>query len=162
MACMGENDTETQPSFDEMEVDLRDRREDILQVFMSHDSDVYDTSELRVIADIPQGSIKFHLDKLKDWGLIVDLDERVPPSHGGGNDAKQWRLTDRGLTFTEDRIVYVAPEDVEELARRVVELEREVDDLREQHERDIREIKEEVQNKIGSLKNLLPSPNGQR
>lgn len=159
---MGEDDTESEPSFDEIEVDLREHRENILQVFMSHDDDVYDSSELRVIADIPQGSIKHHLDKLRGWGLIEELDERVPPSHGGGNDAKQWRLTERGEAFTEEYIIYVAPADVDELARRVVDLEREVDDLRDQHEKDIRDVKQRVQEQIGNLKNLLPSPNGQR
>lgn len=164
MACMGGDDTESEPSFEEIEVELREHRENILQVYMSHDSDVFDSSELRVIAGVPEGSIKFHLDKLKDWGLIEDLDERVRPAHGGGSDAKQWRLTERGESFTEEFVVYVPPGDVDELARRLVDLERRLDAMQEAHESEVAEIKDEMNARLDRIEKAVTGgqPNGQR
>lgn len=152
---MGENDTESEATFDEIAAGLRDRREEILQLFMSYDRDTFDSSEVRELGDIPDGSLKYHLDKLEGWGLIEELDERVPPTYGGGSDAKQWRLTERGEAFTEEKIIYVAPADVEELARRVVDLERDLDAMQESREDKIQDLRDEFHTRLDRLENVL-------
>lgn len=163
MSYMTDDDTESAVDFEEIAGSLRSRREDILQVFMSHEKDVFDSSELRVLSGIPEGSKNHHYGKLEGWGLIEQLDERVPPAYGSGSDAKQWRLTERGERFTEEHIVYVPPKDVDELARRLVELEREVDDLRETHEDDVEGLKERFDAGLDELMGRIKSSdNGQQ
>lgn len=157
---MGSSEEADEVSFEKLSRLLKERREDMLKVFMEHDGDVFDTSELREFSGIPDGSTRFHLDKLVGWGLIEELDERVPGTFGSGSDAIQWRLTDRGKAFIDDHILYVEPAGLEELNERIVELEHAVETLETQHEEELQEVRGQVRKQLSSIKSALPSQNG--
>lgn len=146
------------PTFSELDEIMKDRREAILTVFISQDGTTFDTSELRAHSGIPNGSTKFHLDKLVDWGLIEQLDKRAPPALANGDDAKLFRITERGREYAKDHIRHAEPDDLDELADRLIELEESLDALEEQHRAEMKDLKKQLHERLSSLKNALPSP----
>lgn len=151
-------------SLDEVSDELKEPRRNILEVFISYDGDAFNTSTLRKRSGVSSHSMNHHLEQLVEWDILEELDERDHPEHGGGSKARQWQLTERGETFVEDYIVYVPPADVEELARRLVDLERELADLREEHDEDVDDLKDRVDDGLDKVIGIVTGEgdNGQR
>lgn len=91
----------TLDSMEEIARHLGDKRERLLRTFIDYDDNQIDTSTLRVEAGVATGSIHHHLETLVEWGFVREHNtRRYTP--GGGSDARQWSLTDRGHEFYAD------------------------------------------------------------
>lgn len=120
------------PTFEEMVDRLGDQRRDILGALKQSDESQLNTSDLRMGADVPSGSMTHHMETLQRWGLV----EEVGRVHvGRGSRAIVWGLTQDGEEFIEEggldsgRRVARA-DDVQRLNQRVDELENDVRDLK--------------------------------
>lgn len=90
------------------------------------------TSELRRDADIPQGSKRYHFNRLRvdspddvdSWGYIREVD-RVP-SEFGGSDERVWALTSAGEEYVEQTLSVDPTTRDEGLTTRIERLERTV------------------------------------
>lgn len=91
------------------------------------------TSELRRDADIPQGSKRYHFDRLRvdpsdedvdSWGYIKVVD-RVPSEYGG-SDERVWALTSAGEEYVEETLSVDPTTREEGLTSRIEALERTV------------------------------------
>lgn len=91
------------------------------------------TSELRRDADIPQGSKRYHFDRLRvdpsdpdvdSWGYIQVVDE--VPSEFGGSDERVWSLTSAGEEYVEETLSVDPTTREEGLTTRIEALERTV------------------------------------
>lgn len=87
------------PTFEEMAERLGDQRRDILGVLKQSDGSRLNTSDLRMGADVPSGSMTHHMETLQRWGLVEEVD-RVHV--GRGSRAIVWGLTQDGEEFIED------------------------------------------------------------
>lgn len=119
-------------TFEEMVDRLGDQRRDILGALQQSDESRLNTSDLRMGADVPSGSMTHHMETLQRWGLV----EEVGRVHvGRGSRAIVWGLTQDGEEFIEEggldsgRRVARA-DDVQRLNQRVDELENDVRDLK--------------------------------
>lgn len=128
-------------TFEEMVDRLGDQRRDILSVLKRSDESRLNTSDLRMGADVPSGSMTHHMETLQRWGLVEEVD-RVHV--GRGSRAIVWSLTDTGEEFIEDggldagRRVARA-DDIEELrevqaahSQRIDEVEADIKTIRSQ------------------------------
>lgn len=91
------------------------------------------TSELRRDAGIPQGSKRYHFDRLRvdpsddsvdSWSYIKEVD-RVP-SEFGGSDERVWALTSAGEEYVEETLSVDPTTREEGLTSRIEALERTV------------------------------------
>lgn len=91
------------------------------------------TSELRRDADIPQGSKRYHFDRLRvdpaddgvdSWGYIKVVD-RVPSEYGG-SDERVWSLTSAGEEYVEETLSVDPTTREKGLTSRIEALERTV------------------------------------
>lgn len=121
------------PSFKTISQSLGKPRKELLTAFLESDRSVVNTAQLREHTTVARGSTLHHLEKLVEWGLIVEEDGRE--YHGrGGRDARTWALTDRGEEFCADHLgaplsEFVSPEDVAELNAEVTEATERVSDV---------------------------------
>lgn len=142
-------------SFDEIEYRLGEQREQLLQAFDKRGRTEIDTSTLRRDSGVPTGSVRHHLEKLVEWGLVIEEDSRRYISSGGSH-ARVWSLTERGEEFVDECIDQHIPEaDLEALQQRVVKLESEIEEMREQHEKDLEDLNSRMKQAILSLKEQL-------
>lgn len=113
------------PSFKTISQSLGKPRKELLTAFLESDRSVVNTAQLREHTTVSRGSTLHHLERLVEWGLVVEEDGRE--YHGrGGRDARTWALTDRGETFCADHLgaplsEFVSPDDVAELNERLTE-----------------------------------------
>ncbi len=119
-------------TFEEMVERLGDQRRDLLSVLKRSDGSRLNTSDLRMGADVPSGSMSHHMETLQRWGLIEEVD-RVHV--GRGSRAIVWALTDAGEDFiAEDGLEsgrkVARADDVQQLNQRVDELEDKVKNLK--------------------------------
>jgi predicted ArsR family transcriptional regulator len=120
------------PSLASIEERISDTRADLLAV-LGRAADAGDgglpTGELRREADIPTGSMSYHMDALEEWAL-VDVVGRE--QEGGGDPSKVWALTERGREFLERPATHRLPtrEEVEALHDRVDALEEQLSELK--------------------------------
>jgi DNA-binding transcriptional ArsR family regulator len=88
----------------------------------------YTTAELRAETSVPQGSAIHHLERLLDWGLVTENDERAFDAQSG-RETRVWEISERGMKFCDDYIdttEAVSPEAFAALKTRVSSLEEEV------------------------------------
>ncbi|HET7323023.1 MAG TPA: hypothetical protein VFJ06_01700 [Halococcus sp.] len=117
--------SEDQPSFKTISQSLGKPRKELLMSFLEVDKSVLNTAQLREHTTVPRGSVLHHMERLMDWGLVVDGGSRE--YHGrGGKDARTWELTDRGETFCADHLgaplsEFVSPDDVTKLNAKVTD-----------------------------------------
>lgn len=132
-------ETETEdadvPSFETIIQSLGEPRRELLTAFLESDRAVLNTSQLRENTTVSSGSVIHHLDRLTQWGLVVEEGEREYHGHGGSN-ARTWSLTDRGETFCADHLgtpmsEFVSPSDVAELRSQVAANSERLDTLEE-------------------------------
>lgn len=137
---MGASETsqnQTQPaSFGAINQHLGDRREELLAELNPPDyADAgedwdprYTTAELRAETSVPQGSAIHHLERLLDWGLVKEHDDRAFDAQSG-RETRVWEISERGMAFCDDHIDEedtVSPEAFAALKTRVSSLEQEV------------------------------------
>jgi predicted ArsR family transcriptional regulator len=121
------------PSFKTISQSLGKPRKELLMAFLESDKSTLNTAQLREQTTVSRGSTIHHLERLVEWGLIVEEDSRE--YHGrGGKDARTWALTDRGETFCADHLgaplsEFVSPDDVAELNERLTETTERVGDV---------------------------------
>jgi molybdopterin converting factor small subunit len=88
----------------------------------------YTTAELRAETSVPTGSALHHLERLAEWGLINEHDDRAFDAQSG-RETRVWEITERGMDFCDDYIETsetVTPEAFAALKQRVSSLEEEV------------------------------------
>lgn len=140
--------------FETIAKSLGENRRELLTAFLETDKSTLTTADLRGHTTVPRGSIIHHLERLRDWGLIEEQEEREFDSRSG-RQARVWAITERGESFCAEEIdapasAFVSPEEVAALKERVADLEKEtqrIDDLEEQLEamkRILRRITEEI------------------
>ncbi len=129
-------------TFEEMVDRLGDQRRDILGVLKQSDESRLNTSDLRMGADVPSGSMTHHMETLQRWGLV----EEVGRVHvGRGSRAIVWGLTQDGEEFIEEggldsgRRVARA-DDLDELQEDVITLNQRVDGM----EADVKTVRSQV------------------
>jgi DNA-binding PadR family transcriptional regulator len=111
------------PSFKTISQSLGKPRRELLMAFLESDRSTLNTAQLREQTTVSRGSTIHHLERLVEWGLVVEEDARE--RHGrGGRDARTWALTDRGETFCADHLgaplsEFVSPDDIAELNDRL-------------------------------------------
>lgn len=120
------------PSLERIEEQISDTRADLLAVLARADDDGdggLPTGALRREADVPTGSMSYHMDALQEWGL-VDVVGRE--QEGGGDPSKVWALAERGRAFLDRPASHRLPtrEEVEALHDRVGALEDELSELK--------------------------------
>lgn len=144
------------PTFEEMATSLDRRRQDLLSVLHAADESRMNTSALRRTADVPSGSMTHHMKKLERWELVEE-DGRAYV--GGGSKAIVWQLTDRGGEFCEKHLDEIrtlpSHQEVKQLRERVAELETQLSEMEEQHEKDIADLEGRMKRAIESLKGAL-------
>lgn len=126
-----ENTDSTGPTFEEMASNLGDRRRALLRVLQQADDSALNTSRLRERADVPTGSIGHHLELLERWGLIEESGREYA---GRGSRARVWAFTADGETFVEEYLdsEHGPTASVDDLARRIEQLEQENQHLKEE------------------------------
>jgi predicted ArsR family transcriptional regulator len=121
-----------EPSLATIAEQISDTRADLLAV-LGRDADAggdgLPTGELRREADVPTGSMSYHMDALEEWGL-VDVVGRE--QEGGGDPSKVWALTARGQEFLDRPAARRLPTraEVEALHDRVDALEEQLSELK--------------------------------
>jgi hypothetical protein len=137
MSTSDASDKQTQPaSFQSINQHLGQRREELLSELDIPDyADVgedwdprYTATELRAETSVPQGSAIHHLERLLDWGLVKEHDDRAFDAQSG-RETRVWEITERGMEFCDDHIETseaVSPEAFAALKTRVSSLEEEV------------------------------------
>jgi hypothetical protein len=143
MSTSEASDNHTQPaSFQAINQHLGQRRRELLSELDIPDyADVgedwdprYTTAELRTETSVPQGSAIHHLERLLDWGLVKEHDDRAFDAQSG-RETRVWEITERGMEFCDDYIdttETVSPEAFAALKTRVSSLEEEVTQRDEQ------------------------------
>lgn len=131
-ALESEKNREIDLTVEEMVDRLGDQRRDLLSVLQRSDSSRLNTSDLRMAADVPSGSMTHHMETLQRWGLVEEVD-RVHV--GRGSRAIVWSLTDAGEEFIaegglESGRRVARADDIQQLNQRVDELENDVRDLK--------------------------------
>lgn len=116
---------------------LGEPREELLIAFLETDREVLSTADLRDHTSVSRGSIIHHLDRLEQWGLVAEQDEREY-HRGGGPTARTWTLTSRGRSFCDEVVstparVFVSPDDVAVLEQRVDSIETEIEEIKDAH-----------------------------
>lgn len=104
---------------DEIPGKLKTHRKNIL-LELRRNGELY-TGELRDGAGVPTGSKNYHLDLLQEWGLIELVDR-------ADDGERVFGLTDHGASFVNEHL----GDDDQGLEQRIAELEREVEQLREE------------------------------
>ena len=123
---------------DVSEVSVGGHRQAIISVFATQPEARLNTRQIREAADVPAGSMSYHLDQLEiDKGLIEEVGREMD---GQGSPAKVFALTGRGREFidsasdtlvdaetsgTDVAEVETVAEDVDAIEERVGHLERE-------------------------------------
>lgn len=113
---------------------LGEPRRGILIAFVETDGQSLNTAQLRDHELVPRGSTIHHLERLVDWGLVEETDQRV--YHGrGGLDARVWQLTERGKSFFAEHVdapasTFVSPEEVADLGKRMTEVEDDIESVK--------------------------------
>lgn len=113
---------------------LGEPRRGILIALVETDNETLNTAQLRDHELVPRGSTIHHLERLMDWGLVEETDQRA--YHGrGGLDARVWQLTERGKSFFAEHVdapvsTFVSPEEVADLGERMNEIEDDVESMK--------------------------------
>lgn len=125
---------------EEMAERLGDQRRDLLSVLNRSDDSSLNTSDLRMAADVPSGSMTHHMKTLQRWELVEEVD-RIHV--GGGSRAIVWGLTQAGEEFIADgglesgrRVARVddidaLQEDIADLNQRMNEVEADNDQIKD-------------------------------
>ncbi|MCO8256783.1 transcriptional regulator [Haladaptatus sp. AB618] len=127
-------DLEDRPSFETIQQSLGEPRRDLLTAFLEADKSTLNTAQLREHSAVPRGSAIHHLERLTEWGLVMEKEQRE--YHGrGGSHARSWALTERGSQFCDDYLdtpvsAFVSPEDVAALDERLSTLENDVEQMK--------------------------------
>lgn len=128
------SNTEDHPSFETIQQSLGEPRRELLTAFLETDKPALNTAQLREHSAVPRGSAIHHLERLTEWGLITEKEQRE--YHGrGGSHARTWTLTERGTEFCDDFLdtpvsAFVSPEDVAALDERLSTLENDVEQMK--------------------------------
>lgn len=119
------------PTFEEMAERLGAQRRDLLGVLKKSDESRLNTSDLRMGADVPSGSMTHHMETLQRWGLVEEVD-RVHV--GRGSRAIVWGLTQDGEEFIDEgglnagrRVARV--DDIDELREDLTALSQRMDEV---------------------------------
>lgn len=127
--------------------ELGRKRRQVLLVLDDRDGNVANTKEIRVDADLPYGSVTYHLNKLQGWELIQDTEQRE--NVGQGSDARIFALTPRGEKFIDEMLSEYKRDDgesdrVAENRAEISKLSGRVDTIEEGLEHDIRQLQGQV------------------
>ena len=85
-------------------------------------------AELRADTSVPQGSAIHHLERLADWGLVTEHDDRAFDAQSG-RETRVWEITERGMDFCDEHLDdpdTVTPDAFAALKTRVSSLEEEL------------------------------------
>lgn len=120
-------------SFKTISQSLGKPRKELLMAFLESDKSTLNTAQLREQTTVSRGSTLHHLERLVEWGLVVEEDARE--YHGrGGRNARTWALTNRGETFCADHLgaplsEFVSPDDVAKLNTEVTDATERIGDV---------------------------------
>lgn len=119
--------------FQSIATQLGTPRRELLKTLLGLDISIVNTSKIREeTSEVPDNSTLHHLERLEGWGLV---EEHGREYHGtGGDNARTWELTDRGMAFCEEHLdasvsTTVATEDVAALTQRMDALENDVEEV---------------------------------
>jgi hypothetical protein len=113
---------------------LGEPRRGILIALVETDKETLNTAQLRDHELVPRGSTIHHLERLMDWELVGEADQRA--YHGrGGLDARIWKLTERGKSFFAEHVdapasTFVSPEEVADLSERMSKTEDDMESMK--------------------------------